>query len=58
MINNFDSDTIGAIAGGLYGTLYGLSYVPTKSLEHIEFKNKLIKIGKLMYKKYFLRVKI
>ena len=58
MINNFDSDTIGAIAGGLYGTMYGLEYVPENNLEHIEYKNKLIKIGKLLYKKYFLHTKI
>lgn len=58
MINSFDSDTIGAIAGGLYGTLYGMENIPHKNLENIEFKEKLIKIGNLLYKKYFLRDKI
>lgn len=54
MINDFDSDTIGAIAGGLYGTLYGMNSVPKNNLEHIEYKDTLIKMGKLLYKKYFL----
>lgn len=54
MINNFDSDTIGAIAGGFYGTLYGFNNVPENNMKYIEFKDKLIKLGKLLYKKYFL----
>lgn len=58
MINNFDSDTIGAIAGGLFGTLYGFENVPEKNLAHLEFKDKLIKIGKLLYKKYYKREKL
>jgi ADP-ribosylarginine hydrolase len=58
MINNFDADTIGAIAGGLYGTLYGLSNVPINNLKYIEFKDKLIKIGKLLYKKFYKNEKL
>lgn len=58
MINNFDSDTIGAIAGGLFGTLYGLDNIPQNNLKHIEFKEKLIKIGRLLYKKYFKRERL
>jgi ADP-ribosylarginine hydrolase len=58
MINIFDSDTIGAIAGGLFGTLYGLSNIPPNNLKYIEFKDKLIKIGKLLYKKYYKNEKI
>lgn len=58
MINNFDADTIGAIAGGLYGTMYGFKNIPEQNLQQIEFKDKLIKIGKLMYKKYFLQLKL
>lgn len=57
-INNFDSDTIGAIAGGLFGTLYGLHNIPEGNLKYIEFKDKLIKIGKLLYKKYFKRERL
>lgn len=58
MINNFDSDTIGAIAAGLFGTLYGLKNVPIKNLQFIEFKDKLIKLGKLLYKKYYKHEKL
>lgn len=57
-INNFDSDTIGAIACGLYGTMYGLDNIPHKNIEHVEFKDKLIKIGKLLYKKFYKNEKI
>jgi len=53
MINIFDSDTIGAIAAGLYGTLYGFANVPENNLKYLEFKNKLIKIGKLLYEKFY-----
>lgn len=58
MVNNFDTDTIGAIAGGLFGTIYGLEKIPKNNLKHIEFGDKLIKMGKLLYKKYFLHDKI
>lgn len=58
ILNNYDSDTIGAIACGLYGTMYGTFGVPDKNLKFIESKDKLIKIGKLMYKKYFKNEKI
>lgn len=58
MINNFDSDTIGAIAGGLFGTLYGFDNIPKNNLKYIEDIDKLVKIGKLLYKKYFLHEKI
>lgn len=58
MINNFDSDTIGSIAGGLYGTLYGFKNVPENNLKYIEKKEKLMKIGNLLYKKYFLQEKL
>jgi ADP-ribosyl-[dinitrogen reductase] hydrolase len=58
MINNFDSDTIGAIAGGLFGTLYGFDNIPANNLKHIEFKDKIIKIGKLLFRKYFKHEKL
>jgi ADP-ribosylglycohydrolase len=57
-INTFDTDTIGAIACGLYGTLYGLKNVPTKNLKYLEFKSNLTKLGKLLYRKYFLHEKL
>lgn len=53
MINGFDSDTIGAIAGGLFGSMYGFHGVPKRNILHLEFKEKLINLGKLLYTKYF-----
>lgn len=58
MLNNFDADTIGAIAGGLYGTMYGMSKIPVKLLQSIEFKDKLNTIGKLLFKKYCKKEKL
>jgi len=49
MLNAGDTDTIGAIAGSWYGTLYGFGNVPTKNLEHLEFKKELIDIGKKLF---------
>jgi ADP-ribosylglycohydrolase len=48
-----DSDTIGAIAGGLYGAYYGKGDVPDNMLKYLEKKNKLINFGKQFYKKYY-----
>ena len=50
MLNSGDSDTIGAIAGGLFGIVYGYNTVPKNLLKHIEYKDKLINIGKKLYK--------
>lgn len=51
MLHGGDSDTIGAISGGLYGAIYGFGDVPKKLLEHLEMKEDLEKIGKDLYKK-------
>ena len=53
MINGFDSDTIGAIAGGFFGAIYGFKGVPRNNIKYIEYKKDLINIGKILYKKYF-----
>lgn len=58
MINNFDSDTIGAIAGGLYGALYGSGKVPYNNVEHIEDGSNIINTGSLLHKKYYLKNKV
>lgn len=47
-----DSDTVGAIAGGLYGAIYGFGDVPEKMLCCIEKKDKLIELGNTFYKKF------
>ena len=52
MLHGGDSDTVGAIAGGLYGILYGYGNVPMRLLEHLEMKNDLIEIGEKFYNKF------
>lgn len=54
MLHGGDSDTVGAIAGGLYGILYGYGNVPMRLLENIEMKEDLIKIGEKFYNNYYL----
>lgn len=38
MLHVGDSDTVGAIAGGIYGAMYGFKNVPDNMLKHIEKK--------------------
>ena len=45
--------TMGAIAGGLYGIVYGYGDVQTKMLKHLEEKKKLLNISKLFFKTFF-----
>ena len=42
----------GAIAGGLYGILYGYGDVPKKLIENIENKKELLNISNEIYNKY------
>lgn len=49
MLHGGDSDTVGAIAGGLYGATYGFGDVPKKLLENLEMKEELEEIGKELY---------
>lgn len=58
MLNALDSDTIGAIAGGLYGALYGMKGVPKNNLKYLEFSEQLHKMGSDLYKKFYLNEKI
>ena len=48
-----DSDTVGAIACGLYGAVYGYGDVPKNMLKYVEKKKTLLKLGKQMYNKYY-----
>lgn len=48
IMNNFDADTIGCVAFGLYGLLYGLKDVPENMFENLEFKKE---IKELSFKK-------
>jgi ADP-ribosylglycohydrolase len=47
-----DSDTVGAIAGALYGAVYGFGNVPINNYATLEYREELYKIGKTLYKKY------
>jgi len=52
MLHGGDSDTVGAIAGGLYGIVYGYNNVPSRLLDNLEMKKELIEIGEKLYEKY------
>ena len=52
MLHGGDSDTVGAIAGGFYGAIYGSSDVPEHLLKHLEMKKELIEIGEKFYERY------
>ena len=49
MLHSGDSDTIGAVAGGLYGAKYGFGDVPIKMLQYIERKTELEQIASKLY---------
>ena len=52
MLHPGDSDTVGAIAGGIYGALFGFGDVPEKMLCCIEKKDLLINMGNNFYDKF------
>jgi ADP-ribosylarginine hydrolase len=52
MLHSGDSDTIGAVAGGLYGAVYGMGDVPSNMLKYLERKDELEKLGHDLYKKF------
>jgi ADP-ribosylarginine hydrolase len=51
MLHIGDSDTIGAIAGGLYGAIYGFKNVPEHMLKYLEKKEDLIQFAEKIHKK-------
>jgi len=51
MLHVGDSDTIGAIAGGLFGALYGYEVVPPRMINAIEYREDLYNLSKNLYKK-------
>lgn len=53
MLHPGDSDTVGAIAGGLYGAVYGHGDVSLNMLEHLEEKKILKKLGNSMFEQYY-----
>ena len=52
MLHTGDSDTVGAIAGGLYGIMYGFENVPKHLLKHIEMKKEIEEMGNKFYELY------
>ena len=51
MLHIGDSDTVGAIAGGLFGATYGFKNVPEHMLKHLEKKEDLIQFAEKIHKK-------
>lgn len=58
MLNSGDTDTIGAIAGGLFGLLFGIDNIPKSMLKYLEFKNELETLAKQIYSKFYLNENI
>lgn len=52
MLHSGDSDTIGAVAGGLYGAVYGMGDVPKNMTKYIERKDELENLARKLYKKF------
>jgi len=52
MLHKGDTDTTGCIAAGWYGAMKGFKDVPKQILDHVEFKEELVNIGKKLYKFY------
>lgn len=53
MMHIGDTDTTGSIAASWWGALKGFQDVPPINYENLEYKNKLIKLGKELYEKYY-----
>lgn len=58
MLHIGDSDTVGAIAGGLFGAVYGFSDVPKKMLDNIEEKEYIDICAEQFFHKYYLNENI
>lgn len=48
-----DTDTIGALAGGLAGIYYGYDNIPTNWVDAIARKNDIMELGKRLYRKIY-----
>jgi len=54
MLQAGNGNSVGSIAGALYGALYEFNGVPKKNLKHIEYKKELLDLGEALFKKYFM----
>jgi ADP-ribosylarginine hydrolase len=54
MLHAGDSDTVGAIAAGIFGAIYGddSDVIPHHMLLNIEFKKELLELSEKLYKEY------
>lgn len=52
MLHSGDSDTIGSVAGALYGAVYGFGDVPSNMLKYIERKQELELLASELYNKF------
>lgn len=54
VLHGGDNDSTGSIGGALYGALYGFDKtVPINHWKELEYKDKLVSLGKSMYNKYY-----
>jgi len=49
MLHAGDSDSTGTIAGAWYGLLYGLDKVPDNNHKDLEYRERMVNSGKLLY---------
>jgi len=49
MLHAGDSDSTGTIAGALYGILYGLEKVPEGNHKFLEYRDRMVNLGKLLF---------
>lgn len=52
ILHSGDSDTIGSVAGALYGAVYGFGDVPPSMLKHIERTDELERLAIELYDKF------
>ena len=52
ILHSGDSDTVGAVAGGLYGAIYGFGDVPDHMIKYIERTNELEDLASKLYDKF------
>lgn len=55
MLHPGDSDTVGAIAGGIFGAYYGYGDVPINMHSNLEFRSEIVDLADKIKKKYFVQ---
>lgn len=57
MLHGGDADTTGCIAGGWFGTLYGMAKVPGHYRQTLEYGDDIEKVGEQLWGKYAKKLK-